>query len=124
MKAAAMGLTVGLGIFCSASAGAQDLEAARKLFVNACGTCHAVEPGGPARQGPNLRGVVGRASASLPDFKYSDALKGAGWVWDETRLDQWLTNSQEALPGTNMLYRQANPDRRQLVIAYLKSLSQ
>jgi cytochrome c len=124
MKATAVSLMVGLATLCSTTVRAEDLEAARKLFVNACATCHAVEPGGPVRQGPNLRGVVGRASASLPDFKYSEALKATGWVWDEKRLDQWLSNSQESLPGTSMLYRQANPDRRQLVIAYLKSISQ
>lgn len=124
MKATAVSLMVGLATLCSTTVRAEDLEAARKFFVNACATCHAVEPGGPVRQGPNLRGVVGRASASLPDFKYSEALKATGWVWDEKRLDQWLSNSQESLPGTSMLYRQANPDRRQLVIAYLKSISQ
>jgi cytochrome c len=124
MKAGTLSLIMGLAMEVFGSVQAQDLEAGRKLFVNACATCHAVEPGGPARQGPNLRGVVGRASASLPDFKYTEALKRAGWVWDEQRLDQWLANAQEALPGTTMLYRQANGDRRQLVIAYLKSLSQ
>ncbi len=124
MKLVGVSLALGLAIWNAAPAEAQDLDAARKLFVNACGTCHAVEPEAAARQGPNLRGVLGRKSASLPGFKYSDALKSADWVWDEKRLDVWITNSQEALPGTTMLYRQANEDRRAAMISYLKSISQ
>ena len=102
-----------------------DEEAGRRLFVGACGTCHSMQPGDATpRQGPNLHGVLGRKAASLAGFKYSAALSQAGWTWDEETLDRWITNSQTALPGTTMLYRQADPQRRAMIIRFLKSLSQ
>jgi cytochrome c len=104
-------------------ASAQESNLGEKQFITSCGVCHTVEPGAPNRQGPNLHGVYGRKVASLENFKYSEALKKGDWVWTEETLDPWLENSQEAHPGTVMNYRQANPDKRKLVIGYLKSLS-
>jgi cytochrome c len=91
-----------------------------KLFAAQCGTCHTVEHGGPPRQGPNLAGVVGRRAGSLPDFKYSAAFAHADFTWDDAHLDQWLTNPQVVLPGAVMLYRQANPKTRQMIIVWLQ----
>ena len=88
---------------------AQDAAPGKALFLAACGVCHAVEPGATARQGPNLAGIYGRAAGSVAEFKYSEALKAGGWVWDEATLDPWLENPQAAHPGTTMLYRQRDP---------------
>jgi cytochrome c len=101
---------------------AQDLEAARQQFLTSCGTCHSADHNTAPRQGPNLATVYGRHVAALPDYKYSEVLKGGDWVWSEATLDPWIENAQAAHPGTVMNYRQANPDKRQLIIAYLKSL--
>jgi len=100
-----------------------DLEAARRQFVTSCGTCHAVEAGAPARQGPNLNGVYGRRAGTLPDFRYSPALQGADIVWTEATLDPWIENAQAMRAGTIMNYRQADPAKRRLIIAFLKSIS-
>ena len=100
-----------------------DLEAARRQFVTSCGTCHAVEAGAPARQGPNLSGVYGRRAGTPPDFRYSPALQGADIVWNEATLDPWIENAQAMRPGTIMNYRQADPAKRRLIIAFLKSIS-
>jgi cytochrome c len=101
---------------------ADDLFAAKKQFETSCGTCHVVDPKGGLRQGPNLAGVFGRPAGTYPGFKYSAALANAGFAWDEASLDKWITNAQAFRPGAVMPYRQANADKRQLVIAYLKSL--
>lgn len=101
---------------------AQDAAAAKRYFLNACGVCHSSEPGAPHRQGPNLFGVFGKPAGGVGGFKYSDALKASGLTWDEATLDHWLTDSQAARAGTVMLYKQANPERRQLAIDYLKTL--
>lgn len=69
-----------------------------------CQSCHTITPGGANMTGPNLHGVFGKPSASNPDFKYSDALKAAGWVWDAEHLNQWLAKPQEYLPGTKMSF--------------------
>lgn len=105
-----------------AAAGDVDLVAAEKQFVSSCGVCHVVDPGAPPRQGPPLAGIFGRTAASLDGFAYSEALTHSGLVWSEETLDRWIENAQAYVPGTNMLYRQARPERRQLIIAYLKSL--
>ncbi len=69
-----------------------------------CQSCHTITAGGANMTGPNLHGVFGKASASNPDFKYSDALKAAGWVWDADKLNQWLEKPQTFLPGTKMSF--------------------
>jgi cytochrome c len=101
---------------------ADDLTAAKKQFETSCGTCHIVDPKGGLRQGPNLAGVFGRQAGTYPGFKYSAALANAGFAWDDASLDKWITNAQAFRPGAVMPYRQANADKRRLVIAYLKSL--
>ena len=90
------------------------------LFVAQCGTCHTMERGAPARQGPNLAGVFQRKAGSLPDFHYSPGLAQAGFVWDEAHLDEWLSNPQKLVPGSVMAYRQSNPAVRASIIAWLK----
>ena len=104
-----------------------DLAAAARQFLNSCGVCHTVEPGAEIRLGPNLRTAFGRTAGTLAEFPaYSDTLKKAGaggMVWDEEKLDKWIEGAATYLPGTNMMYAQPDPDKRKLVIAYLKSLS-
>ncbi len=102
---------------------AEDVEAGKQQFLTSCGVCHSADPGAGARQGPNLFGVYGRKVGSVADFKYSSALKSGDWIWTDATLDPWITNAQEAHPGTFMNYRQSNPEKRKLVIEYLKSLS-
>lgn len=101
---------------------ADDVADGQAQFLKSCGVCHVAEPGAPPRQGPNLAGVYGRPAGSLPDFKYSDALKAGGWIWDEATLDPWMENAQAVHPGTFMNYRQRDPDKRKLILDYLKTL--
>jgi cytochrome c len=108
----------------SLPARAQNVDAGKAQFVTSCGTCHTAGKGEPARQGPNLWSVVGRKAGSVEGFKYSAALKGADFVWDEEKLDAWITNAQAIVPGSVMPYRQRDPDKRKAVIAYLKTLKE
>src|SRR5262245_47987651 len=100
-----------------------DPAAAEAQFKKSCGVCHVAEAGAGPRQGPNLFGVVGRAAGGAADFKYSPAFtKGtAGLVWDEATLDRWLADPPSVIPGSTMMFRQADPDKRRLVIEYLKT---
>ena len=106
---------------------AVDLTVASKQFLNSCGVCHTVEPIAEIRQGPNLATVFGRKAGTLAEFTtYSDALKKAGaggLTWTEESLDKWITSATDFVPGAMMPYAQPDPDKRKLVIAYLKSLS-
>jgi cytochrome c len=106
-----------------AAAHAVDLGAAETQFKKSCGTCHVAVVDGPPRQGPNLFGVVDRKAGGVPGFKYSAPFiaGGSDIVWDEATLDQWLTDPQSVIPGAVMPYKQADPDKRRLVIEYLKT---
>ena len=114
---------IGLLPALTAVAVADDLSAAEAQFKKSCGTCHVAEAGAGPRQGPNLFGVVGRAAGSVEGFNYSPAFVAAksGIVWDEQTLDRWLTDPQAVIPGAVMPYKQADPDKRKLVIEYLKT---
>ncbi len=96
-----------------------DLANGKSKFA-LCQSCHTIAPGGANMTGPNLHGIFGKKSASNPDFKYSDALKNAGWVWDANHLDQWLEKPMTYLPGTKMSFAglKEAKDRTDL-IAYL-----
>ena len=93
-----------------------------KLFKNQCAACHTLHAAEPKRQGPTLEGVVGRKAGAIADFHYSAGFAKADWTWDEAHLDAWLTNPQAVIPGAIMPYRQAKPDVRQAIIAYLKDV--
>src|SRR5437588_11204703 len=71
----------------------------RNLFERRCTGCHSLDS---EKEGPRLRGVYGRKSASVATFKYSDALKKADITWDETSLDKWLTDPDKFIPDVDM----------------------
>jgi cytochrome c len=83
-----------------ASQGAQDASG-QQAFNNACRTCHLVREG-DNRLGPNLHKIVGRKAGSLPDYGFSSAMKEAGFVWDEEKLDRFIANPDEVVPGNSM----------------------
>ena len=89
---------------------------------NACRACHSVDKGGKNGIGPNLNGVVGRAAASIPGFKYSPALKGSKLSWDDRSLDSFLAAPAKKVPGTRMPIGTPDPAKRAAIIAYLKTL--
>jgi cytochrome c len=120
--AASAAIAFVLATSCAAAFG-QDLEADKKQFVTSCGTCHVVDPAAGKRQGPPLNGIIGRKSGSVAGFAYSPALAAANLTFDEATLDKWITNAQALVPGSRMPYRQADPDKRGKIIAYLKSVS-
>ena len=79
---------------------------------------------------PNLTGKArrsSRSSAGLPARWTASTTRPsfakADFVWDDARLDAWLTNPQQIIPGTVMAYRQAKPETRAAIIAYLKELN-
>ena len=92
------------------------------LFKQQCATCHATNMSDPARQGPPLFAIVGRPAGKIGGFHYSDGFTRADFVWDDARLDAWLTNPQAMIPGSVMVYRQPKAETRAAIIAYLKEL--
>jgi cytochrome c len=100
----------------------QSTEAAsgQLAFNNACRTCHVVREG-DNRLGPNLHKIIGRKAGSLPDYNYSGAMKEAGFVWDEEKLERFIANPDELVPGNSMKPYSglASRDDRTKIIAFL-----
>jgi cytochrome c len=92
------------------------------LFKQQCATCHTTNLTDPVRQGPSLFNIVGRRAGTVEGFHYSAGFAKADFVWDEARIDAWISNPQEMIPGAVMAYRQAKPEVRAAIIAYLKEL--
>lgn len=98
------------------------MAAAGAHVFNKCVACHFVEAGKKGF-GPDLHGVVGRKVASVPEFDYSDALKGAKIVWTEDNLRRWIADNDGAVPGTRMRHVAiTDPAEQDYLIAFLKSL--
>lgn len=104
---------------------AQDVEAGKKVFRR-CTACHTVDEGGKNKVGPNLWGIFGSTAAARPTgYKYSNAMKASGIVWDETTLSEYLENPRKMIPKTRMAFPGLKKsDQRENVIAYLKSVTQ
>jgi cytochrome c len=88
-----------------------------EVLYQGCQDCHSLDKNDV---GPRHRGVFGRKAGSLPDYKYSNALKNSDFVWDEQTLDKWLTNPQVFVPGSKMFYHLAQAQDRADVIEFLK----
>lgn len=94
-------------------------EKGKEVFTRRCTGCHAADLD---KEGPRLRGVYGRQSASVDGFAYSEALKKFSIRWDETTLDRWLTEPDAMVPETDMAFRVTDQEERKAIIAYLKTL--
>jgi cytochrome c len=98
---------------------AADVEHGKALF-SACLACHSEKPDA---LGPSLKNIVGRKSASLEDFRYSNPMKRANLTWDEANLREYIANPQAKVKGNRMpfggLSNATDPDD---IIAYLKTL--
>lgn len=103
-----------------ADGGAGDAGHGRELFNRWCAKCHDLDND---MEGPRLRGVFGRKSASVPGFKYSDALQKANITWDADSLDKWLADPDKFVPDNDMDIRLEKAGDRNDAIAYLKQLS-
>jgi cytochrome c len=110
---------MGLASYAPAALAQAEAPDGGKLFARQCGTCHSLVAG-EVRQGPHLAGVYGRKAGAVPEFKYSAGFADVDWAWDETHLDSYLTNPQAVIKGGVMGYRQAKPEIRGAIIAYLK----
>jgi cytochrome c len=93
------------------------------LFKQQCATCHTNNTSDPVRQGPTLFKVVGRPAGKADGFRYSAGFANADFVWDDARLDAYLSNPQAVVTGSIMAYRQPKAETRAAIIAYLKELN-
>lgn len=125
MRVVVLGLCTAMVLLVRVADAQMPLPAARPpdgatLFKQQCAVCHTLSQSEQMRQGPPLIKVVGRPAGKVEGFHYSDGLAKADFTWDEIRLDAWLANPQAVIPGVVMAYRQAKPEMRAAIIAFLK----
>ena len=80
-----------------------DAAAGEKVFNRYCSVCHSLASG-RNKYGPSLSSVVGRKSASIGKFEYSDAFRALNVVWDVKTLDIYLAAPGKMAPGTKMTF--------------------
>ena len=116
IAAAGAGALLLLAVSAGAAAAA-DAEHGKELFQT-CVACHSDRPDS---LGPSLNGVVGRKSAALEDYRYSNPMKRANLVWDEDNLRAYIADPQAKVKGNRMPYGGlSDPKDVDDVIAYLK----
>src|SRR6267154_2346398 len=118
---AALGLST---VLSSALAANGNADRGERLF-NACAACHSLEPN-RNMTGPSLAELWNRKAGGLPSFqRYSAALKSSGIVWGDKTLDQWVTDPQHLIPGSQMTFPGLkDAQQRADLIAFLKEATQ
>lgn len=129
MKHAAMALT-GLAIIWSAAPAPADAQVrltrqalagadyvrGRLAFQQRCSACHTLAEDALHLAGPNLWEVIGRTAGTREEFSYSRTLREASFAWTPDRVDDWLANPDDYLPGNTMLIPEPVPDRDRLAM--------
>jgi cytochrome c len=89
-----------------------------------CRNCHSVDREGKTLNGPTLWGIVGRPRASVPGYRYSDALRGLGGAWTYAELNDYIAHPAWTVPGIAMKMGGIHdPKDRADIIAFLRTLS-
>ncbi len=115
---AALGAAVSGAIMAGAAAMAADLSHGKELFLT-CAACHSEKPDAI---GPTLKGVFGRKSAALDDFRYSNPMKRANLVWDAANLRAYLIDPQAKVKGNRMPFGGvASPAEADDLVAFLET---
>ena len=94
-----------------------------KAVFRACAFCHTLTPDGGNRAGPTLWKLFGRPAGTVDGYRYSDALKASGIVWDEATVARLFEVGPDVMtPGSKMPLQTLSSDAdRADLIAYLKA---
>jgi cytochrome c len=85
------------------AASAQDVANGEKVFRK-CKTCHDVGEKAKNKIGPVLNGLEGRKSGTIEGYRYTDANKNSGIVWNEAEFIDYIKNPRAKIPGTKMTF--------------------
>ena len=116
---AAVGAAAAVALIAVATTPAMAADAVHgKVVFQTCAACHTDKPDAI---GPSLRGVYGRKSAALPDFRYSNAMTRANLTWDDANLKAYIKDPQAKVKGNRMPFGGLSSDADiDDVVAYLK----
>jgi cytochrome c len=97
-------LTVATALLASSALSrAQDVAAGEVQFKK-CAPCHDVGETAKNKVGPALNGLHGRKSGTVPGFKYSEANKNSGIMWDEGQFLDYIKDPKAKIPHTIMMF--------------------
>jgi cytochrome c len=105
------------GVYPQAGPAHGDARRGGELFSKRCGGCHALDTD---KEGPRLGNVYGRKAGTISTFKYSDSLKSAQIVWNDSLLDKWLINTETVVPDNDMDFHVPKADERADIIQFLR----
>ena len=102
-----------------------DVKKGQSFVQQQCSACHSVAQGGKNGVGPNLYGVMGAPMFAKAGYTFSSAAKKkAHGDWTYHKMNLWLHDPQDYVPGTRMGYPGIkNVHQRADVIAYLRTLA-
>jgi cytochrome c len=92
-----------LSVVSAGAALAQDV-AKGEIAFHKCLPCHSIGDDAQNKVGPELNGLDGRHSGSVPDYDYSDANKNSGIVWDEAKFKEYIKDPRGVIPNTKMTF--------------------
>ncbi|MDE5447023.1 c-type cytochrome [Bradyrhizobium sp. CSA207] len=111
-----------LMVFALPARAADNKDRGKQLFEQ-CTACHSLNAHNNDN-GPSLEHLIGRHTASVPDYTYSPALKRANFEWTVNKLDAFLTSPQNVVRGTKMPFAgMADARDRADLIAYLEDIT-
>ena len=85
-----------------------------------CAACHSINKDGKNKIGPKLYNVVGRATGTIPGYKYSKALTSYNKTWTFEEFNSFLLKPAAWIKGNKMGFAGLKNDRdRASVILYL-----
>jgi len=123
MRVRALLIAISFAITAASAAQAAGNAATGAVVFNRCAICHDNHKNGVTKIGPDLFGVVGRKAGTSFGFFYSGAMKNAGFVWTDAKLDAYITSPQLVVPGNKMAFAGiSNAGQRADLIAYLDTL--
>ena len=123
MRLSILAGVVGATLIAAGAAQAAGNATAGAAVFTRCAMCHSNAKGEGNRIGPNLFGVVGRKAGTAADFSYSAAMKNAGFVWTNGKLDAYVTSPGKVVPGNKMMFPGLpSAQQRADLIAYLDTL--
>lgn len=92
-----------LSSYSLAAHAAGDVTRGTKLYDEECAECHSLKEG-KNKKGPFLLGIMGRKSAAIADFTYSDAMRAKGVVWNAELIEAYIRDPKREFPNGKMKY--------------------